>query len=335
VNLPSLGGAMGLYPAEMAWFPAIYVAFNVTANLTLVKARAQFGIPLTTNSLLIAYAIAVLFQLAFPSVAASLALRALCGVAMAALTTVTLYNLVQVFPKPRRPLAFLVGISIPQLGLALARLVPVEALAVDQWRGLHLIELGLICTVLAVTTALPIPPSDQAKVFEKLDAVTIALLIPAAVLICGVLSVGRYVWWTDTPWVGWALVAAIPFSAAAILLEHFRSRPLIQTRWISTGEMLRFAVVGLLVRIALAEQTYGSVGLLSFSGLINDQLHLLFALVALAMAVGIVTAALVVRPERIIYIVMVAALIIALGAWLDTDVTNLSRPNQLYLSRRR
>ena len=62
--------------------------------------------------------------------------------------------------------------------------------------------------------------------------------------------------------------------------------------------ILRFAAVALLVRIALAEQTYGSVGLLASSGLNNEQLRTLFAIVAGAMLLGIATAALTLRPQH-------------------------------------
>ena len=78
-------------------------------------------------------------------------------------------------------------------------------------------------------------------------------------------------WWTETPWLGWALVVAIPLLVAAVVVEHNRARPLLQTKWIGTRDIARFAVIAVLVRLALAEQTYGSVGLLTSAGLTNDQ----------------------------------------------------------------
>jgi hypothetical protein len=333
VNLPNLAGSMGLYVTQVAWLPAVYVAFNATANLTLVRARIQFGIPQVMLFLLTLYAASVVYQLIWPSYPAALVTRAMCGMAMAALSTITIYNLLQVFSLPTRPLALLIGISLPQLGLPLARMIPVEALALDGWRGLHLIELGLILAVMACTIALPIPPSDRSKAFEPFDAITIGLLVPAFLLIGGVLGVGRYLWWTDTPWLGWALAVSVPLIGAAIIFEHYRARPLIQTRWIGTVDMMRFALIAFVVRVALAEQTYGSVGLLTLGGLINDQLHLLFAFVALAMVAGGVVAALTLKPERIPLQIMAASLCIALGAWLDTDVSNLTRPPELYASQ--
>jgi hypothetical protein len=226
-----------------------------------------------------------------------------------------------------------VGIGTTQLGLPIARLIPVEMLTADHGRGLHLMEIGLALTILTAISALPLPPSQCSRAFKPLDFLTYALFLPAMLLLCSVLGLGRLLWWTDTPWLGAALAASVALFAAVALLELLRPDPLLQLRWIGSYEIVRFAAVALVVRLALAEQTYGAVGLLTAGGLTNDQLHLLFAIVLVAMALGIVTAALTVSESRLRYQVMIAALIIALGAWLDTDATNVTRPPQLYLSQ--
>jgi len=89
----------------------------------------------------------------------------------------------------------------------------------------------------------------------------------------------------------------------------------------------------LLVRLALAEQTYGSVGLLTSAGLTNDQLRDLFAWVLLAMVLGLATTILTLTPARIPYLIISAALLIALGAWMDTHSTNVTRSPQLIWSQ--
>jgi hypothetical protein len=333
VNLASLSGALGVYVAQASWLPAIYVAFNASANLMLVKARAQFGIPAVTHGLLIAYATAALLQFVVPGFATALVIRAVCGMTAAALTTLTIYNWIQVFPARMRPIALVVGISLSQLTTPLARMVPVEMLALDNWQALHLIELGVALGILAAISALPLPPTERSKAFEPLDFVTFGLVVPAMVLLCGVISEGRLLWWTDTPWLGWALAASVPLFTAAILIEANRSRPLLQLRWMRSHEILRFAGVAFLVRLALAEQTYGAIGLLGVAGLTNDQFHMLFAWVALAMVAGMVVAVLTLSERRLPYLVMVASLIIAAGAWLDSMGNNLVRPEQLYLSQ--
>jgi MFS family permease len=333
VNLPNLSGALGVYVAQASLLPAAYVAMNASANLLLIKARQQFGIPAVTHTLLVIYAAAGLFQFVVPGFASALLVRAICGMTAAGLTTMTIYTLLQVVAPARRPAALVGAISLGQFGPVLARLFPVEMLALSHWQGLHLIEVGLALTALAALLALPLPPSDRSPAFERLDFVTMALAIPAIVLFCAVLGAGRFVWWTDTPWLGVALAIAIPLFVAALVVEHNRARPLLQTKWIGSRDIFRFAIVALLVRLALAEQTYGSVGLLTSAGLTNDQLRGLFAWVLLAMALGLATTILTLTPARIPYLIVTACLMIALGAWLDTHSTNVTRSPQLIWSQ--
>jgi MFS family permease len=333
VNVADISGSLGLYVAQASWLPAIYVAMNASANLTLIKARAQFGIPAVMYVLLLAYALTDVVQFWAPGFAAAALVRAVDGMMAAALTTITVYYWVQVLPSKLRPLALVIGVGLPQLGIPLARLIPVEMLGVDHWRGLHLIELAIALTVFAAIFAFPLPPTERTKAFEPRDLVTISLVVPGMLLLCGVLGVGRLLWWTDTPWLGWALVIAVPLIGIAFLIETHRTRPLIQIRWLSSVDILRFAAVAILVRLALAEQTYGSVGLLTSGGLTNDQLHGLFAIVAVAMVAGILAAAVTLSERALPWQIMIAALIIALGAWIDSHSTNLTRPPQLLLSQ--
>lgn len=333
VNVPNLSGALGVYAAEASLLPAVYVAFNACANLMLIKARAQFGIPAVTTSLLVAYILATIVQILLPGYHSAILVRAASGLAAAGLTTMTIYNLLQALPPKVRPVALAVGIVIPQFGTPIARLFPVEMLALSAWQGLHFIEMGVALLALAVMHLVPLPPSDRHQVFQPLDFLTFSLLLPATMLLCAVLSMGRYLWWTDTPWLGWALVAAIILVVVAILIEHRRAKPLLQISWVASKDILRFAGVAVLVRLALAEQTYGAVGLLSSSGLNNDQLRWLFFWVLLAMVLGAVIVVLLLNPARLPLLVVSAALAIALGAWLDSQSNNLTRPEQLYWSQ--
>ncbi len=333
VNAGNLAGSLGLTLAQVGVLPAIYVAMNATANLTLVRARAKFGIPEVTVVLLGVYALAAAVQLILPGYPAAIALRATCGVAAAGLTTLTIYYFLQVMPVPLRPLALVIGISLTQLGTPLARLVPLDLLAQDHWHGLSLIELGVSLTITAVILAVPLPPSERSPAFERLDFVTIGLMVPAFLLLCIVLGEGRLLWWMDRAWLGWALVVAVPMIAAAIVIENHRERPLLQTQWLGSRDVLRFIAVALLVRLALAEQTYGSVGFLTSGGLTNDQLHTLFGYVALSMVLGGAVACVTLSEARLPFQVLAASLIIAFAAWLDSYSTSITRPEQLYLSQ--
>jgi hypothetical protein len=121
--------------------------------------------------------------------------------------------------------------------------------------------------------------------------------------------------------------------AAAIAVERYRARPLLYTDWIERGDILRFFLVALLVRLALAEQTYGSVGFLTSGGLTSDQLHTLFSYVAIAVVLGIVAACLTMSMKSPPYQILAASLIIAFAAFLDSHSTSITRPQQLYFSQ--
>lgn len=333
VNVAHIAGSLGEYVTAIALLPALYVAMSASGNLLLVKGRMQFGIPAISQGILVVYLLGGLLQLLAPGFLSAAVVRAQSGIAGTALTAITIYYLLQAFPAKARIGALITGIGLIQLGTPLARLFPVELLAQHDWLGLRLIELALPLTMLALMLWLPLPPSDRTRAFEPLDFVTTAAILPAMFLLCAVLVEGRLAWWADTPWLGWALAASVPLFAIAILVESFRARPLLQLEWLGSAGILRFAAVALLMRLALAEQTYGAVGLLTSGGLTNDQLRTLFAIVLGAMVLGIVTALATIKPERIRIQVIVAALFIAAGAWMDSHATNQTRPEELYLSQ--
>lgn len=332
-NLTSISGDMGLYLAEANLLLAVYVAFNATANLMLVKARVQFGITATMHVVLGALMLAQIIQILHPSLGTAILARAISGIAAGGLTTLSLYNIFQVFPVKMRPIAAVVGFSLPQLAVPLARMFPLSAIAPMGWQGLHMIEFAMALGAWAMLNLIPLPPVERGKAFEPLDAVTAVLVITAMLLICTVLSLGRFYWWTDAAWLGWAVAASIPLLGLALLIEDKRARPLLWVRWYGTSDILFFMLIAVVVRLGLSEQTYAAVGLLKLGGLTSDQLHPLFATVFVAMVAGIATVALTLKAECIVTMIMAAAFIIGLGAWLDTHSTSLTRPPELYLSQ--
>lgn len=333
VNTGIVAGPLGLYAAEAAALPAIYVAMNATANLSLVKARAQFGIPQVTSFLLGFYVLTGLIHFTFASFWAAALMRGASGMAAAALITLGIYYLMQAFPPKAKPLGAVIGIGLSQLGTPLARLVPVEVLVENGLWGLHAIEVAAALFSLALIFALPLPPSERNKAFVARDCLTIIFATAGLLLFCQVIGQGRTLWWTDTPWLGLALAGAITLLTTVLFIETRRGDPLLHFEWIGTWGILRFAAVALIMRLALAEQTYGAVGLLTLGGLNNDQLEMLFVVVVMAMLLGIVAASLTLSERRLPWQVLVAALIIAAGAWLDSDATTLTRPAQLIWSQ--
>ncbi|WP_342316776.1 MFS transporter [Lysobacter sp. FW306-1B-D06B] len=332
-NLLNLQGAIGATSAEVQWLPAAYVMTNVSANLLLVKFRQQFGLRLFTEVFLGLYVLLTFAHLFVHGLGSAIAVRAAHGIAGAALSTLGLYYMMQAFPAAHRLRGLVVGIGVAQLATPLARIFSAELLEFGEWRGLYLFELGLALISLGGVLMLRLPPSDRMKVFEKTDFLTLALFAPGIALLCAVLSLGRIDWWFDAPWIGWALAGSIVLLTAAIAVEHFRANPLINTRWLASGTMVRLGVSVLLIRFALSEQSTGAVGFMQALGLNNDQMHSLFAMVALGCAAGIVASAITIRPNRMIIPSSIALACIAIGALLDAQSTNLTRPQNMMLSQ--
>jgi MFS family permease len=333
VNAGNLAGSLDLTLAQVSVLPAIFIAMNATGNLSIVRARAQFGIPKLTLALIGIYSVAAFLQLLVPCYATAIATRAACGLMAAGLVTLTVFYFLQALPPRARPLALVLGLGLVQLGTPLARLVPLDVLATNNWHGLSLIELGVALLMGVVIAAVPLPPTDRMPAFERADVVTIGLMVPAFLLFSIVLGEGRLLWWLDRGWLGWVLAASVAMVAAAIAVERNRARPLLYTDWIGRGDILRFFLVALLVRLALAEQTYGSVGFLTSGGLTNDQLHTLFGYVAMAVVLGVIVACGTMSFKSPPYRVLAASLIIAFAAFLDSHSSSITRPEQLYFSQ--
>ncbi|WP_345782414.1 MFS transporter [Lysobacter stagni] len=332
-NLVNLQGELGVTTAEAAWLPAAYVMTNVSANLVLVKFRQQFGLRLFTEVFLLLYALVTFAHLFVHGLGSAIAVRAAHGIAGAALSTLGLYYMMQAFPAAHRLRGLVVGIGVAQLALPLARIFSAELLEFGEWRGLYQFEMGLALLSLGCVLMLRLPPSDRMKGFEKRDFLTLSLFAPGMALLCAVLSLGRIDWWFDAPWIGWALCGAIVLLTAAMAVEHFRENPLINTRWLASGTMVRLVVAVMLIRIALSEQSTGAVGFMQALGLTNDQMHRMFMAVLLGCVAGIGASALTIRPNRMIIPSTIALACIAIGALLDSRSTSLTRPDDMLLSQ--
>lgn len=332
-NLGYVQGQLGISPVQAAWLPVAYVATNVCANLVLVKWRQQFGLRSFLLWMLIAYAALTVAHLFVHEFWTALLLRGASGIAASGLITLAILSLLQAFPAPKRLIGIMIGISVPQLAIPIARGLAPELLEWGDWRMAYFFELGMALATLAAVLLLPLPPSDRSKVFEKTDLLTIALLFPAAALLSAVLGLGRIVWWTEAEWIGWALIGAILLGAAGLWVEHRRANPLLTTRWLSRREILRIATVAIFVRILVSEQTFGAIGLLTTLGMSTDQFATLYQIVALASFAGLVVAIVTFRPATPGRAIFVACLFIAAGAFLDAGSTNLTRPANMYFSQ--
>jgi len=333
VNTTTLAGGLGLDPVEIAWLPAAFVMTNVSINLLLIKFRQQYGLRPFTLIFLGLYVMLTFAHLFVADFWSAIAVRAASGMAGAALSTLGLYYMMQALPAKWRLKAVVLGIGVPQCATPLARLFSPELLMESQWRALYLFELGLALLSLAAVSLLRLPPTERRQAFEPLDFATFVLFALAAALIAAVLAEGRIVWWTQSAWIGWALAAAIPLLGGALMLEHNRANPLLNTRWLGSADIVRFTIVTIMARIVLSEQTTGAVGLLTVLGQTNDQLQPLFAIILVASIAGVVASAVTLDVTRLAHPVMLAIGLVAIAAFVDSHSTSLTRPSQFYLTQ--
>lgn len=332
-NLQNLQGSFAAWSTEIAWLPAVYVMTNVSINLLLVKFRQQFGLRAFTEGFLVLYVLVTFFHLFVNDLNSALMVRAAHGMVAAALSSLGIYYQVQAWPAKHRLKALTIGITGSSLAIPLARLFSTELLQIDEWRGLYFFELGLALVSLACVIALKLPPSDRKKVFEKKDFITFILLAPGMGLICAVLSLGRLDWWFEAPWIGWSLAAAVILVISAIIFEHNRTNPLLNTRWLSSCSILRLGLIMVLIRIVLAEQNTGVIGWLQYVGLQNEQMTSLAWSIFAGILCGIIASCLTLNPARLYWPTATALALIMIASLLDSQSTSLTRPDQLMLSQ--
>ncbi|MCF5805632.1 MULTISPECIES: MFS transporter [Pseudomonas syringae group] len=332
-NLPYLQGALGATSQDIAWLPAAYIMTNVSMNLLLVKFRQQFGLRAFTELFLVLYALVTLAHLFVNDIDSAIAVRAAHGMVGAALSTLGLYYMIQAFPQKWRLKALVLGIGTAQLATPLARLVSEDLLQIAQWRGLYLFELGMALLSLGCVLMLKLPPGDRFKAFEKLDFLTFGLLSTGFALLCAVLSLGRIEWWLEEPWIGVASAASIALICAGLAIEHNRCNPLLITRWLGSGAILRLGLAVILFRVVLSEQSVGAVGFLQALNMGSQQLHTLYLVMLLGSVAGLAVSALTINPAHLIKPLLISLAMMAMGAWMDSHSTNLTRQSNMYLSQ--
>ncbi|NVZ53995.1 MFS transporter [Pseudomonas sp. B6002] len=332
-NLQYLQGALGATTAEMAWLPAAYVMTNVCMNLLLVKFRQQFGLRAFTEVFLVLYALVTFGHLFVNDLSSAIAVRAAHGMVGAALSSLGLYYMIQAFPAKWRLKALVLGLGTAQLALPLARLFSEDLLQIAEWRGLYLFELGMALICLGCVFLLKLPPGDRFKTFEKLDFLTFALLATGVALLCAVLSLGRIDWWLEAPWIGVASACSLVLIMAGLAIEHNRSNPMLMTRWLGSGVMIRLALAVILIRMVLSEQSTGAVGFMQMLNMSYQQMHTLYVVMLAGAIAGLAVSALTINPAHLLMPLVISLALMAVGSVMDSFSSNLTRPENLYVSQ--
>ena len=194
----------------------------------------------------------------------------------------------QAMPGPKRLYAILIGISIPQLATPLARALAPALLEWGDWRMAYFFEFGTGAAD-ARGGADPAPAAERAREGVRKDRFPDrrAAVSRASALLCAALGLGRTLWWTEEPWIGWALIGAIVLITAGIIdrasarqpaADDALAQPMGHHPHCAGRDLHPHPAVGADVR---------SIGLLTTLGMGVDQFQTLYIIVTLASLAGL------------------------------------------------
>ena len=331
-NLSQIQGALGLTSVEGAWLVTAYAVGNASMAMLVVKLRQQLGMQCTSRFFLLGFVALAGLQLSSYSYGSELALRAVGGMIAAGFGPLGMFYVMQGLPEKLRISGIVIYIGLTQVALPLARWISPALLFNGEIQNLYAFEFGLALISLGSVAVLRLPPGIVDKVFERLDFVTFGLLTAGLTLLCTVLAQGRIVWWS-TEWLGYAMAGAVLFTGTALLIEHYRASPLLNTRWLGTGDILRIVIAATTMRVLLSEQAFGATGLMAAVGMGADQLVAYQGVLAACTLAGALASLVLLKNGDLQRPIVIAVAIIAVAAFADSNASNLTRPASLFLTQ--
>lgn len=334
VNISQLQGSLSATQTEMMWLVAAYMAPNVSLTILLTKIRLQFGLRKFAERSIILFCFVSLLHLSVHDLYSGIIIRFLAGLTAAPISSIAYLYMLEAFSaQNKRKWGPSLALTCLTITPVIARLISPALLDLGQWTHLYSLEIGLALCSLAVIHFLHLTPPQRIKVLHWKDFITYPLLATGLGLIAIVLVLGRFYWWFEAPWIGLCLAIASISLACAIAIEINRDTPLINIQWLMSPEIVQFALTMLIFKIILSEQTTGAFNLFSMLGLLNEQSRTLYIFILLSSVAGGITCGFFISLERVPYLHWIALLCIVVGAFMDAHVTNLTRPQNMYLSQ--
>lgn len=333
-NLPQLAGDLGVSVADASWLMAAYMAPRASLPLLLTKVRTQYGLLKFARTSMICYLVVSLgacFALDFKS---ALTLQLIAGCAAAPMSTLAFLYMLEPLSQKLKvvfglPMAMAVIMGAPSLSRVVAPLL----IGDGGFLEVHLLTLGLACVSLALAWRLPLAPAPTAKVLQWGDIRTFALIAFSFGGIAIAAILGPIYWWTALPWLGWLLAGAVLMLTLAILAELNRKVPLIDFRWLASPAMLQMTAAMLVFRLLLSEQSSGAPRMFQVLGFGRDALIGLFAVITLCCLLVPPICLALLRPGREPWFHAVALVLIVVGAFMDSQSTVLTRPDDMMFSQ--
>ena len=331
-NLGGIQGALGATAAEATWLTTAYFSTAITAILLMTKVRLHYGLHAIANAGVAAFLVIAVLHLFTSNLSSAIAVRAAHGIAAAPLAMMAIFYMIQAFPKRLMAAGVVLGLGTLQLGAPLSRLVSQDLLEYGQWHGLYLLDVAFALLSLAAINAVKLEPGPRENALTRGDLVSFPLWSGGIALLCIVITQGRQYWWRDAGWLGACLAGAIACLGLFAAVELNRRRPMLNLRWLASPYMLRFVATVILFRLIVAEQA-GVAGLLATFGLNNDQMHGLSLLVLGGTVAGFFAALAVAIRFSPTVVAILAAALIGIGAWMDSDASALTRVPEVFASQ--
>lgn len=333
-NLQQIQGGLHATALETTWLIGVYMAPNASLSFFLIKIRNQFGLRNFAELSIIGMILVNLLHLVVTDWQTTLIVRFIAGIAAAPMSSLGFLYMIEAFvPDKKRTTGLSLNLMNVALSIPLARLVSPSLIEAGGFHGLYMLEIALALIGFGLIFYLPLTPIPRAKVIEKLDLVSYSLIAAGLGINAAIMPVGRLYWWREADWIGVGLAITGLCLVTAALIELNRKNPLIDLRWLFSREMLHIAIVLMIFRVLLSEQSTLAANFFNLFGLLNRELYTLNLLVIAGTVCGGFICAVFLKPGREDAFHIAALVLLATGSWLDSHATNLTRPPDMYVSQ--
>ena len=333
-NIPQIAGDLGVSTTQASWLMAAFLIPRASLPLLLIKLRTQYGLRRFAEWGIVAYLIVALGALAISDLRSAFVMQFIAGVVSAPLSTLAFLYMLEPLPqKWKLKLGLPMVLALISTGPLLARVISPALMGDHGWDGLHLMTLGMAAISLGLVYALPLASPPHVKVIATLDIVSWLLIAIGFGGLTVAFVTGATYWWTQVDWLGWVLAGSIVALTLAVVIELHRKSPLLDIRWLASPAMVHLTITLLIFRLILSEQSAGAPRMFQQLGITQGQLVPLFALISVATVLGGLALIPFMKPERVPLLHVVALVLIAAGAWLDSNSTTDTRPAQMMLSQ--
>lgn len=333
-NISQLTGFFHATTTETTWLVSAYMAPNVSLSFFLIKIRNQFGLRRFAELSIIAFLLVCLLHLFVVDLQTAIIVRFFSGITAAPISSLGFFYMIEAFaPAKKRTIGLSLNLMNVALAVPLSRVLSPTLMDNGEFHGLYAMEMGLALIGFVCILKLPLTPIPRAKVIEKMDFLSYGLIATGLGINAAIMPVGRFYWWLEARWMGWWFAIAILLLTIAVVIELNRKNPLIDLRWLFSRQMLHIALVLMVFRVLLSEQATLAANFFNMFGLLNREMTPMYLWVIFGTVLGGFTCAIFYKPGREDEFHSLALILLALGAFMDSHATNLTRPENMYLSQ--